>query len=170
MSNYTIVRKNKVRGVTHIPFNSKTDPKSGTVEFCNIKKLSALHDINRVVITDEVIDINFPIFDHYFIQKVKSKNGWTLKKLILNIYKVGMNAATYLYKYQPSAIKEFAKDPVDYMNSFMMVSANKKSDITMKGGCVFVNLRNNSVAQQQESKSNETSPMVEVVPEAVAAK
>ena len=60
MSNYTISKKSKPRGAKYILFNFKNDPKNGIIDFIDVKKLSLIEDINRAIIPEETIEINFP--------------------------------------------------------------------------------------------------------------
>jgi hypothetical protein len=144
MPTYTITKKVKPKGASYILFNFKNDPKNGIIDFIDIKKLSLIEDVNRAIIPEEIIEINFPIFDHYFTQTIKSKNGWTFKKLIQHIYKVGLCSAEYLYKYQLTSVQEFSDTPTGFVNTFALISNNKKSDIIKKDGSIYINLHNST--------------------------
>ena len=160
MPPYTISKKSKPKNSTYILFNFKNDPKNGVIDFVDIKKLSLIDDINKVVIPEEKIEINFPICDHYFTQTVTSKNGWTLKKLLQCIYKVGLSSAEYLYKYQPASVKEFVSSPLEYVNTFSLISNSRRSDIIKKDCAIYVNLHNST--QNVSSPVNQTNTQSDI--------
>ena len=120
---YKITKRVKPKGVDFILFNNKDDS-PGTINF-NDMKLNALAGLNEKVANDEIIEINFPIFDHYFTMEYKSKNGWTLKKLITAIHKTGISAGQYLVQYQPHVFTEHESSSVDFIKKYYIVFFNK---------------------------------------------
>ena len=128
MSNYKIIKKFKPKG-EYIYFNQKKSV-TGIINFNELKKITSLDDVGKSIISDETIEINFPILDHYFVTQFKSKNGWTLKKLILYIHKAGLITGNYLMKYQPTMMDSLsAKSPEEFIEKFAILSDKKKSDI-----------------------------------------
>jgi hypothetical protein len=134
---YKITKIIKPKGVDFILFNNK-DESAGIVNF-NEMKLNNIFGLNEKVSNDESIEINFPIFDHYFAMEYKSKNGWTLKKLIATIHKTGVLAGRYLAQYRPQVFTETEPVPADFVNKYCMVSNSKKSDIMKKNNVIYVN-------------------------------
>lgn len=141
MIKYKIIKKFKPKG-NFIHFNQKKSS-TGVVNFSELKKISTLEDVTKNVISDEIIEINFPISDHYYVAQFKSKNGWSLKKLISFIHKIGMAAGMYLLKYQPGTIKDIALSAEEFINKFALLSDKKKSDIIVNGSVVYVNIHDN---------------------------
>jgi hypothetical protein len=146
MSNYKIIKKFKPKG-EYVYFNQKKSV-SGIVNFNELKKITSLDDIGKNIISEEIIEINFPILDHYFVTQFKSKNGWTLKKLILYIHKAGLGAGNYLLKYQPTLLNTMSVDSSEnFINKFSLLSDKKKSDIIKLDNHIYINLHNNSVLE-----------------------
>ena len=135
---YTITKKIKPKSVDFILFYNKNES-MGVVNFndMNLKKIAGL---TENIISDEVIEINFPISDHYFTMEYKSKNGWTLKKLLTTIYKIAIIAGQYLIKYQPHMfLGSDNPSPADFVDKFYIQSNNKKSDIMKKNNKIYIN-------------------------------
>jgi hypothetical protein len=145
MLHYKISKKSKPKG-NFIHFNQKNS-QDGIINFSDMKKLSVIEDISKVVVADESIEINFPIYDHYYTLAFKSKNGWTLKKLIAYIYKTGMSAGEYLIKYQPNVIKDIAT-PEEFINNFALLSDKKKSDIVINNTAIYINLHDTTLNRE----------------------
>jgi hypothetical protein len=149
MLNYKIIKKSKPRG-EFIFFNQKKTT-TGVIDFSELKKISTLDDVNKNVIPDEIIEINFPISDHYYVVQFKSKNGWSLKKLICQIYKTGLSAGDYLLKYQPNTIKDIAQTADEFINKFALLSDKKRSDIIVSGNVVYVNIHDSIITQPHDA-------------------
>ena len=135
---YTITKKIKPKGVDFILFYNKNEA-TGTINFndMNLKKIAGL---TENVISDEVIEINFPISDHYFTMEYKSKNGWTLKKLLTTINKIAIVAGQYIIKYQPHMFLDSDNpSPADFVDKFYIHSNSKKSDIMKKNNKIYIN-------------------------------
>jgi hypothetical protein len=135
---YKITKKIKPKGADFILFNAKNET-SGIVNF-NDMKLKSLDDVNKIVVNDELIEINFPIFDHYFTMEYKSKNGWTLKKLLMAIHKTAVCAGQYLVQYQPQLFTEKDPTPADFVDKYFIGSNGKKSDLLKKNNNIYVNI------------------------------
>jgi hypothetical protein len=150
MSDYKIIKKFKPKG-KYIHFNQKKSV-TGIVNFNDLKKITGLDDVGKTITPDEIIEINFPILDHYFVIKFKSKNGWTLKKLIQYIHKAGLITGNYLLKYQPTVLNSMSVDsPENFINNFSLLSDKKKSDIIKLDSRIYVNLHNNSELEHNKT-------------------
>lgn len=141
---YKITKRIKPKGIEYITFQNK----SGSPAIINFNEMNMnmkmLCNINENVMNDEIIEINFPIFDHYYSMEYKSKNGWSLKKLILTIYKTAKSAGQYLIKYQPQLFNETEINPTDFVNKYCITSSGKKSDLLKKNNIIYVNITPNT--------------------------
>jgi hypothetical protein len=135
---YKITRKTKPKGAEFILFPSK-DGSAGIINFKDMK-FNALSDINQKIIDSEIIEINFPIVDHFYTMEYKSKTGWSLKKLFSAIYKTALNAGQYLVQYQPQLFDDTLITAGDFVDKYRLVSNGKKSDIMKKNNIIYINL------------------------------
>ena len=152
---YKITRKIKPKGAEFVLFPSK----DGSVGIINFKdmKLNTLADINQMVTDSEIIDINFPIVDHFYTMECKSKTGWTLKKLFSAIHKTAINAGQYLIQYQPQLFDDTLITPGDFVDKYSLVSNSKKSDILKKNNSIYINLSLCEIPKQISFEPNSKS-------------
>lgn len=134
---YKITKRIKPKGMEAITFQNK-DGTAAVINFNEIK-LNTLQDVNEKVMNDEIIEIYFPIFEHYFSMEYKSKNGWSLKKLIATIHKTAVSAGQYLIQYQPQVFTEKEPTPADFVDKYCITSSGKKSDLLKKNNMIYVN-------------------------------
>ena len=143
---YKITRKIKPRGVEFVLFPAK-DGSSGTLNFKDMK-FNDLADTNQKIIDSEMIEINFPIFDHFYTMEYKSKTGWSLKKLFSAIHKTAINAGQYLIQYQPQLFDDTLMTPTDFVDKYSLISNGKKSDIMKKNNIIYINISLREIPKQ----------------------
>lgn len=140
---FEIKERKTPKGTKYIKFNFKDDPKFGMINLGTHvwkKDIDKIENINEKIIDDNIINIYFPIFDHFYMKTYESKNGYTFKKLFSKIMKTGIEAGKYDTKHNPDHYAVPATYE-DFVGEYAITSNDKESDIEIKNNNIYISLQ-----------------------------
>jgi hypothetical protein len=98
-SKYTLKTLNGEKGIVNLGDNKLTTD-----------DLKGIKDLNKKIVDKQVVHIYFPAFENYFVKTYRSKNGFTLRKILNLINDTGYIAMYEAFKLNP---KNFFTDDIE---------------------------------------------------------
>lgn len=115
-------------------------------DFGMINLSSYQNDINKLDNLDDIVsdstslNIHFPLFDKFFVEKHNSESGFTLKELITSIVETGLSAGEYDTLHYPEHYNVSNPNAHNFIDRYAILSSTNKSGIVIKDNNVYVSV------------------------------
>ena len=138
----SIIKRKCPRNVEPISFRFNNDENFGMLNLSGWRnEMDRIKNHNHLVITDDTINIHFPMYDNYYVKTYTSSNGFTFKKLVDRIIKAGLATGNYIIKYDNRTLSVENPNPSNYIMNYAIASSNDGEDIKRLGNNIYISIQ-----------------------------